>query len=344
MGSRHAYYRQAAMWIADAADALHYAHTQGIIHRDVKPANLMLSTDGRIIILDFGLAKSTTDLSVTATGALLGTLRYMSPEQAMAKRMKIDHRTDIFSLGSTLYELLTFQPAVQAMDQQAALTAILIEEPTPLRKVCPDVPRELEIICLKTLEKDPDSRYASARDFAEDLRRYTLDMPIVARPPGPIERAVKYARRHKVMTISVCAAITISILFSVAVAFQRRAAAETIRAGEQQIAKEKEAVAKLDNEGVYLNEIKNWTQAAASFTNALKIAPDNASVLYNFANLRKNQYNHARDAELLEEANELIDKAIRIEPDDPYSWSLKGIILKKAGRLEEALVLGIANR
>lgn len=326
---RHAYYRQVATWIADAADALHYAHNQGIIHRDVKPANLMLAVDGRIMILDFGLAKSTTDLSMTATGALLGTLRYMSPEQAKAKHKKVDHRSDIYSLGATLYELLTFQPAVPGFEQHEALSNIINEEPIPPRKVRRDVPRELEIICLKTLEKEPNARYATARDFAEDLRRYTFDMPIAARPPGSLERSIKYARRHKVLTISVCATLLLSIAVTSAVAFQRRAARHRIVAL-------REEVDRLDQEGVYLVDHEHWEEAAEKFAAALHIDPDNDSVLYNFARLRKDQFNDQGLPELVDQANSLIDRAISARPDDPYAWNLKGIILKKADRLDEA--------
>lgn len=205
------YYLQVARWMADAADALDHAHGQGIIHRDIKPANLIVATDGRIMIADFGLAKEAGQSSMTMTGSLMGTLRYMSPEQAMAKRVRTDHRTDVYSLGATMYELLCFQPAFTGDDDKEVLGAIIAKEPTPPRKIAPTVPQELEIICLKTLEKLLDARYDTARALAEDLRRFTHDLPIVAKRPGIATRAVKFVRRHRAATIAVTAASLLAV-------------------------------------------------------------------------------------------------------------------------------------
>ncbi|MCH8148167.1 MAG: serine/threonine protein kinase, partial [Planctomycetes bacterium] len=190
------YYRQVARWMADIADALHYAHGQGVIHRDIKPGNLIIKLDGRIVLADFGLAKVADTESVTVTGSLIGTWRYMSPEQALAKRMPLDHRTDIYSLGATMYEMLVFQPAIQGRDEKEIITQIITKEPTRPRRINPSVPRELETICLKTLEKAPDARYATAQELADDLRRYVDDLPIVARRPGFVGRTAKFLRRH----------------------------------------------------------------------------------------------------------------------------------------------------
>ena len=210
-GRGRLYYRQVARWMADAADALHYAHGQGIIHRDIKPANLILSVDGRIMIADFGLAKSVDEESVTLTGSLLGTIRYLSPEQAMARRVPVDHRTDIYSLGATMYELLCFQPAFPGEDDKQVLSAIITREPTAPRKVAPSVAHELETICLKAMEKSPDARYPTARAFVDDLRRYTHDLPIVAKRPGPIARTIKFVRRHKAGVVAVAASVFLVI-------------------------------------------------------------------------------------------------------------------------------------
>ncbi|MCH7995803.1 MAG: protein kinase, partial [Planctomycetes bacterium] len=209
-GHGRPYYLQVARWMADTADALEYAHSQGIIHRDIKPSNLILSTDGRIMLADFGLAKQAGEESMTMTGALLGTLRYISPEQAMAKRMRVDHRTDIYSLGATMYELLSFQPAFSGDDDKELLGAIITREPTPLRKINSLIPPELDTICLKSLEKSPDARYPTARALAEDLRRYIHDLPIEAKRPGVVRRAMKFARRRRALVIGVAAAILLS--------------------------------------------------------------------------------------------------------------------------------------
>ncbi len=153
-----------------AAEALDHAHKLGIVHRDIKPANLLLDVQGNLWITDFGLARLQDDAGLTITGDLLGTLRYMSPEQALAKRGYLDHRTDIYSLGATLYELLTLRPAIDGQDRQEVLRKIAQDEPTPPRRLNPAIPRELETILLKAMSKEPGSRYATAQELADDLR------------------------------------------------------------------------------------------------------------------------------------------------------------------------------
>src|SRR5262249_39794478 len=138
-------------------------------------------------------------------------LRYMSPEQAMAKRMKVDHRTDVYSLGATMYELLTFQPAFKGSDEKETLGLIITRDATSPRKIIPTVPRELETICLKTLEKDATARYATARELAEDLRRFVHNMPILAKPVGPIGRTVKLIRRRRAASIAAAAVVLLVV-------------------------------------------------------------------------------------------------------------------------------------
>src|SRR5262249_32981368 len=152
-----------------AGEALDHAHQQGVIHRDIKPANLLLDSKEHLWITDFGLARCQNDVNLTASGALLGTVRYMSPEQSLAKRGPIDHRTDIYALGATLYELLTLQPVFDGGDRQELLHQIAVAEPRPPRSICKEVPRELETIVLKALAKVPEERYATAQELADDL-------------------------------------------------------------------------------------------------------------------------------------------------------------------------------
>src|SRR5262249_51858348 len=154
-----------------AAEALDNAHQVGIIHRDIKPANLMADGRGHLWVTDFGLAQVRGDTRLTMTGDLVGTLRYMSPEQALAKRVVVDHRTDVYSLGATLYELLTLEPAFSGADRQELLRQIAFEEPRPPRRCNKAIPAELETIVLKALEKNPAERYLTARELAEDLKR-----------------------------------------------------------------------------------------------------------------------------------------------------------------------------
>jgi serine/threonine protein kinase/tetratricopeptide (TPR) repeat protein len=208
-----AYFRTIAELGIQAAEGLDYAHEHGIIHRDIKPANLLVDAESRLWITDFGLAQVQGDARMTMTGDLVGTLRYMSPEQALAKRVVVDHRTDIYSLGATLYELLTHQSAYSATDRQELLRQIAFEEPRKPRKLNRSIPTELETIVLKAMEKNPSERYATAKDLAEDLRRYVMDKPIQARRPTPIQRVRKWARRHRATATAaaVCLLVTAAV-------------------------------------------------------------------------------------------------------------------------------------
>src|SRR5262249_38506544 len=155
------FYRSAARLAIEAAEALEYAHSMGLVHRDVKPGNLMVDAAGKLWVTDFGLARFGTDANLTMSGDLLGTLRYMSPEQAMARHGLVDHRTDVYSLGATLYELLTGQPVMTGDDKQEILRQIAFEEPAPPRKLNRAIPADLETIALKSIEKNPGERYRS---------------------------------------------------------------------------------------------------------------------------------------------------------------------------------------
>ena len=177
------YFRRAAHLGAEAATALDHAHQLGVVHRDVKPANVLLDRQGNLWITDFGVALLQSNGGLTMTGELVGTLRYMSPEQAGAQRGLVDHRTDVYSLGMTLYELLTLSPAFEGADPRRLLEQIASEEPRPLRSVDRDIPVELEIIVLKAIAKNPAERYSTAQELADDLQRFLADQPI--RRDGP---------------------------------------------------------------------------------------------------------------------------------------------------------------
>jgi serine/threonine protein kinase/Tfp pilus assembly protein PilF len=205
------YYRRVAEWGIQAAEALEHAHSLGIVHRDVKPGNLMVDARGELWVTDFGLAR-TADSGLTMSGDLLGTLRYMSPEQAMARHGLVDHRTDVYSLGATLYEQLTLEPAFDGADRQELLRQIAFEEPRPPRRRNRAIPVELETILLKALEKNPAARYATAQEFADDLRRFLEDQPIRARRPTLRQRAVKWTRRHRSVVWSVLAALVVGLV------------------------------------------------------------------------------------------------------------------------------------
>jgi tetratricopeptide (TPR) repeat protein/tRNA A-37 threonylcarbamoyl transferase component Bud32 len=192
---------------AGVAQGLHHAHQRGVIHRDLKPSNLILDLEGRLRILDFGLARLEGQESLSKSHDVIGTLLYMSPEQAKAERTAIDHRTDVYSLGATLYEALTLHPPFRGMTPQDTLSAILQREPEPVRKLNPRVPRDLETIVLKCLAKEPRRRYATAEALAHDLERFVRGDPIEARPQGPMERAARRLWRRRALAVAAAASL-----------------------------------------------------------------------------------------------------------------------------------------
>ena len=193
------FFRTAAEPWHSGRRSVEHAHQAGIVHRDIKPSNLLLDSRAHLWITDFGLARCHREIGLTASGDLIGTLRYMSPEQALGQHAALDHRTDIYSLGATLYELITLELPHGATDRRELLRQIADDDPRPLRKIDPAVPPELEIIVLKAMAKEPASRYATAQELADDLRRFLENRPIQARPPTLSERTIKWARRHRPM-------------------------------------------------------------------------------------------------------------------------------------------------
>ena len=169
------------------ADALHHAHQHGIVHRDIKPHNLMLDHTNKIWVTDFGLAQLRDSPDRSRDGVVLGTMRYMSPEQATGRRAFIDHRTDIYSLGVTLYELATLQKACRGEDEHEVMRSITFERPTPIRKINPKLPRDLETILCKATERNPSDRYQTAAEMAADLRRFANSESLLARRPSPLK-------------------------------------------------------------------------------------------------------------------------------------------------------------
>ncbi len=332
-GRGRVYYQQVARWMAEVAAALHYAHRQGVIHRDIKPGNLILALDGRIMLGDFGLAKVADTESFTITGSLIGTWRYMSPEQALAKRMPIDHRTDIYSLGATMYELLVFQPAVQGRDEKEIITQIITKEPLRPRRIIPGVPRELETICLKTLEKAPDARYATAKELADDLRRYIDDLPIVAKRPGAPRRLIKFVKRHKAPVVAACTGVLLVATAGLLVRSTREKRLATARGKTAQ-------VQGLISEARLHAANSEWDLAEAALQKAMETNPDDVGALVSYAQMKVNLFNTltgSRDTTILEDADALCQKALRLAPEDFTALNTHGVILKKLGRFPEAL-------
>ena len=182
------------------------------MHRDVKPSNLLIDGQGKLWVTDFGLARIQSDNGVTLTGDVVGTLRYMSPEQASGSAL-VDARTDVYSLGVTLYELLTQSHAHPGDDRQSLLRQIVTDEPIAPRKINPAVPVDLETIVLGAMAKSRDERYASAQAMADDLERFLAGKPTLARRPTLVDRMGKWARRHRsLVAVAACAVVLLSIV------------------------------------------------------------------------------------------------------------------------------------
>jgi serine/threonine protein kinase len=203
--------REAARLARQAALALEHAHALGVLHRDIKPANLMVDESGHLWVTDFGLASVQGGGDLTRSGDLVGTLRYMSPEQAAGGRV-LDARTDIYALGATLYELLASRPAFDGADRQALLHQIAVTDPIALRKRDPAIPRDLETIVAKAMAKEPERRYGTAGELVDDLDRYLNDQPVLARPANLSDKAARCLRRHPRESAIAAAVIVLTAL------------------------------------------------------------------------------------------------------------------------------------
>jgi WD40 repeat protein/tRNA A-37 threonylcarbamoyl transferase component Bud32 len=196
LSARRPGFREAAELVAAVADALQYAHEQGVVHRDVKPSNIMLGADGRPSVMDFGLAKREAgEITMTVEGQVLGTPAYMAPEQARGEGHAVDGRGDVYSLGVVLYQMLTGELPFRGT-QRMLLHQVLHDEPRPPRRLNDRISRDLETVCLKAMAKEPARRYPTARDFADDLRRWLKGEPIKARTVGAWERGWRWAKQR----------------------------------------------------------------------------------------------------------------------------------------------------
>jgi tetratricopeptide (TPR) repeat protein len=242
--------RQAAELVERLARAMHYAHERGIVHRDLKPANILLTSDGMPRITDFGLAKRLDkEMGQTRTGVVMGTPSYMAPEQAEGRTKEITPRTDVYALGAILYELLTGRPPFLAETSLETVRQVVSEEPVAPARLRPNVPRDLETVCLKCLHKEPARRYASALDLAEDLRRFVVGEPVQARPTSLVERAWKWARRRPALaallavgTASAAALAVVMLLYNAQLQGERAEAQRARERAQANYEKAREAV------------------------------------------------------------------------------------------------------
>ncbi len=240
------FFHAAAQLGIQAADALHAAHEYGIVHRDVKPSNLLLDGDGKLWVTDFGLARCQSDVALTRTGDVVGTMRYMSPEQAAGQTALVDQRTDVYSLGLTLYELLALRPAFPGEDGPVLLRRIDEQEPRHLGKLDPRIPSDLATVVHKAMAKQREERYTTAREFAEDLQRVLEGKPTVARPPTVADRFGKWVRRHQrivtaVSVVCICAVLGLATSTMI-IAREKNKAEQNYQRSEEYFREAKKAV------------------------------------------------------------------------------------------------------
>jgi WD40 repeat protein len=231
--------RRVAQYLKTIAEAIHYAHEQGILHRDLKPSNVLIDANDQPRITDFGLAKRLTgksEMDLTLSGQVLGSPNFMPPEQASGKHGKVGRYSDVYALGGILYHLLTARPPFQADSLEIIVSQVLTAEPVSPRMLNPTVPRDLETICLKCLEKEPSRRYATAQTLADELGRFRRGEPILARPASQPERAWRWCRRQPVRAGLIAALVLVFVLGFSGVVWQwQRAERQRFRAEDNEL-------------------------------------------------------------------------------------------------------------
>ena len=317
------YGRDVARLFAGAADALQAAHDEGILHRDVKPSNLILDAKGVLKIIDFGVARIGDEASdVTTTGELLGTPAYMSPEQARGRPGDVDGRADIYSLGATLYEALTLRPPFQGKSYGEVYEQLVSSEPLPPRQLDPRIARDLETVVLKAIEKDPARRYQSAGELARDLRAFADGAAIGARRVTFVERLWRRAKRHKALT-AVTTCLVLALLVAGALGLQAREEEDKRRQTQYDLLVQEAAVA--------LSAAEEQQQDAgageALFAQAVRLAPERPEAYVGLALME------GRDVE-----QRLADLAVAEARGLPAAGAarLRAVLLHEAGRSEEA--------
>ncbi|MEK7310327.1 MAG: tetratricopeptide repeat protein [Planctomycetota bacterium] len=344
--------KQMAEIVRDIALALDYAHSQGIIHRDIKPSNILIDSHNKPYLTDFGLAKEVAGLerSLTLTGTIIGTPDYMSPEQARGEKNKLDGRSDIFSLGATFYYSFTGYAPFKGNELYEVMNNVINKEPITPLKLVPNLHRDLETICLKCLEKEPDRRYQTAQGLADDLNSFLAGEAISARPAAFMTRVIKKVKKHKAVTVTIAGAmilvvatvLILTIFFTSSKQIRTRAEVilSRIRMGgvsaDRKITIAREAL-KIDPAfaeaweelgGAYYDK-KEYLKAVECYSKAIELAPAQASAYY------KRGINLERLKN--EEALSDYQKVVELAPDSSIGYYCKGSIDFRKRNFESAL-------
>jgi serine/threonine protein kinase/formylglycine-generating enzyme required for sulfatase activity len=304
---------------AKVANALHYAHEHNLVHRDIKPENILLDETGEPQITDFGLAKDVdTDVNLTRAGLVMGTPAYMSPEQARGGRAGVDRRTDNYSLGVVLYEMLTGKQVFEFEGPIGLnmLIKTISQDPVPPRKINPRIPREVETIVMKSLEKEPERRYQTAEEFSGDIERYLTGEPILAKPPSFTYRTWKKIKKYKVASISMLSALAAIVV--VAVYFINKQIEDNRRI-ESQVKTDLADASKKLARGEFMNAKDLYIKAAALRPGNQEAARGLLKVEFSLTEKEKlRQQEEARNrAELATtEGNNLLEKARELLAED----------------------------
>ncbi len=308
-----AFYSNLASLFADVADGLQHAHSHKIIHRDIKPSNLILDREGRLRILDFGLARLEGQESITLSGDFVGTPQYMSPEQARRKKIPIDHRTDIYSLGTTLYEMLTLEPPFRGKDHADTLSQIMERDPSPPSRINPRVPKNLETIVLKCLRKEAGDRYGTAEALGQDLRRFARGDAIETRAEARWERWIRRLQRER----QKIALAFLGLLLVIAIGFALLASWRQAR-------------------GVRLVSYRTQVQQALKELESSQMTIIDPGAL-EFEGVSMIQFSGEAGRSKMEAAIRLLGEASALCPDLPDAWYHRGKAMTFLGRLPEAL-------
>jgi serine/threonine protein kinase/predicted Zn-dependent protease len=307
-----AYYRSVAQVGAQVAEALDYAHRQGILHRDIKPSNLLLDTAGQVWITDFGLAKAEDSDDLTHTGDVVGTLRYLAPERLHGQA---DARSDVYGLGITLYELLAQRPAFEDTNRARLIERVTHDEPPRPRRADPHVPRDLETIVLKAMAKEPAARYATAAALAEDLRRFLADRPIRARRSSVVEKLWRLCRRNPAVASLMGSVAALLVTVAVVASLAYWSTEEALK-GES-LARE-QATKNLNLAETRAAEIHRALDDLATANTLLQSARSHA------------------DAGQWARAHEELSRAVELQRDNSFVWYQRGDLYTRLGLWDEA--------